>query len=668
MVHLTLALVEDETFLREKLEKILKREVEVVYAFSSAKETLRKIPEIMPDIILTDIKMAEMSGLEMVEEIRKLNLPIKVIVASAFSEPAYFQKAIKLKVENFLVKPIDIDELLYQLKEIEKNLTIEKAYHAKNKLLNEYKEVVDKSNHITKTDIKGTITYANDRFCKLCGYTQEELIGSPHNIVRHEDMPASFFKRMWTTILNKQTWHGTIKSKTKYGDAFYIETTIAPILDENNNIEEFISIKNNVTELVNNKRDLQKEIVTDRLTGIPNRIKLSQDLKEFQSASIILLDIEKFHETNNLFGLDFGDKILIFIAQKLKYLSLQRECSCYRISADEFILLSHNQSSEKLIETINQLEQDIKLMPFEENNISFDIDITYGIVTNTQDINNNMLIGMAESALSDARKEHKLYSLYSQDKNQQKAYEYNFEWTKKIKDALNEDRIDIYFQPLVSTITQETVKFECLVRYIERDGSVISPFYFLEVAKRSRLYNDITKVVIQKACEVFSQRKEKFSINLSIEDIVDEQTIDFLIKEVQQHHLFNRIIIEILESEGIDNYNKVIDIVEKLKGHGIEIAIDDFGTGYSNFAHLISLDIDILKIDGSLIKDIDQNISSRSIVKSILSFTKELNIKTVAEFVNSQEVFDVIQELGVDLAQGYYFSEPISKEKLEELS
>lgn len=667
MVNLKLVLIEDETFLREKLTKILQREIEEVHPFSSAKEALHHIPNIMPDVILTDIKMAEMTGLEMVEEVRKLDLPIKVIVASAFSEPAYFQKAIKLKVENFLVKPIDIDELLYQLKDIEKILTIEKAYNAKNKLLNEYKEIVDQSNHVTKTNIRGIITYANDRFCKLCGYTQEELIGSPHNIVRHEDMPSSFFKRMWKTILNKQTWHGTIKSKTKYGDAFYIETTIAPILDQNNNIEEFISIKNNVTELVNNKRNLQKEIVTDRLTGIPNRIKLSQDLKDVQSASLILLDIEKFHETNNIFGLDFGDKILIFIAQKLKSLSQQKEFTCYRISADEFILLSQNKHSDELIEIIKELEKDIKQTPFEEKNISFDIDITYGLVTNTHDINNNMLIGMAESALSDARKEHKLFSLYSQEKNQQKAYEYNFEWTKKIKDALNEDRIDIYFQPLVSTITQEVKKYECLVRYLERDGTVVSPYYFLEVAKRSRLYNDITKVVIKKACEVFSLRKEKFSINLSIEDIVDEQTIALLINEVKEHNLAGRIIIEILESEGIDNYNKVIDIVEKLKGHGIEIAIDDFGTGYSNFAHLISLDIDILKIDGSLIKDIDKNISSRSIVKSILSFTKELNIKTVAEFVSSQEIFDVVQELGVDLAQGYHFSEPISKEKLKEL-
>ncbi|WP_419769541.1 MAG: EAL domain-containing protein [Candidatus Marinarcus sp.] len=668
MINLTLIIIEDDILLSQKIERILKREVSRVHLFNSAVEALLHIDKLQPDIILTDIKMPEMTGLEMVEILRQKGQNTKVIIASAFSEPSYFQKAIKLKVENFLVKPIDIGELLSLLIDIERHLTIEQAYHAKNKLLNEYKQIVDESNHVTKTDIKGIITYANEKFSKLSGYSIEELIGSPHNIVRHEDMAAAFFKRLWQTVLDKKTWHGTIKSKAKNGEPFFIETTIAPILDENNNIVEFISIKNNVTELINNKRDLQKEIVTDRLTGIPNRIKLTHDITTIKNPSIILLDIEKFHETNNLFGLDFGDKVLIYIAQKLGTICDKLHFKYYRISADEFILLSQEEDSNLLIKLIEQIEDEIKTHPFENNNISFDIDISYGVVVASSDTQNNMLIGMAESALSDARKSHKLYSIYTHERNQQKAYEYNFEWTKKIKQALVENRIDIYYQPILSTKSNKIEKIECLVRFLEENGDVISPNFFLHVAKRSRLYNEITKFVISKACETFASRTEKFSINLSIEDIIESSTIQYLIKEVKKHALENRMVIEILESEGIDNYAQVIEVIEELKSFGIEIAIDDFGTGYSNFSHLVSLDIDILKIDGSLIKDLHVNASARSIVRSILSFTQELGIKTVAEFVSSKELYDIVKELGVDYAQGYYISKPLSKIELDNLS
>lgn len=239
---------------------------------------------------------------------------------------------------------------------------------------------------------------------------------------------------------------------------------------------------------------------------------------------------------------------------------------------------------------------------------------------------------------------------------------------KKIKQALVENRIDIYYQPILSTKSNKIEKIECLVRFLEENGDVISPNFFLHVAKRSRLYNEITKFVISKACETFASRTEKFSINLSIEDIIESSTIQYLIKEVKKHALENRMVIEILESEGIDNYAQVIEVIEELKSFGIEIAIDDFGTGYSNFSHLVSLDIDILKIDGSLIKDLHVNASARSIVRSILSFTQELGIKTVAEFVSSKELYDIVKELGVDYAQGYYISKPLSKIELDNLS
>ena len=669
MLDLRLMVVEDDPILLKQLEKILRREIREVYPFPEPSAALASLEEIDPDVVLTDIKMPGMNGLEMVERMRALGREIPVIVASAFSDPEYFQKAIKLKVENFVVKPIDVEALLEELRQIEQRQTIAIGYHIRGKLLEEYKNIVDSSSHITKTDPRGIITYVNDKFAHLSGYSREELIGKPHNIVRHPEMPPAFFKRLWSTITKKQIWHGTIKNRAKSGETYYVETTIAPILDADDNIVEYISIKNNVTDLINHKKLLQEQILTDRLTNIPNRIRLSQELRSAPAPAVLLLDIDNFKEVNNLFGLYFGDQMLIYLAEVLTALCAPLKFSCYRVSSDEFIVMQPDAADTVgLIDVIDTISIYLREHPFEYNDISFDIEFTCGIAKSYSDASKKTLLAMADSALKHARSSHAPYAVYSESSDPQREYEHNFTWTRKLKDALNEDRIDIYLQPIFSVRSGEIKKYECLIRFIETDGSVTSPFAFLDVAKRSRLYPQLTRTVISKAVETFTGRPEKFSLNLAIEDLLNPQTIDFLVERIVGAGLQKQTIVEILESEGIDNFGPVINVIERLKTHGIEIAIDDFGTGYSNFAYLISLDINTLKIDGSLIKEIDTNGASRSIIRSIVGFASELGIKTVAEFVATETIYETVRELGIDFAQGYHLGPPVPRDQLPEAS
>jgi PAS domain S-box-containing protein/diguanylate cyclase (GGDEF)-like protein len=666
MLDLKLVLVEDDIDLLNKLGRILKREVSDLKLFSSAFDALIHVQKEKPDVIISDIKMSNMNGLEMVDKIRTIYPDVPVIIASAFNDTEFFQKAIKLKVENFVIKPIDIDKLLEDLKEIKNKQIIQEGYLSRGKLLEEYKDIVDRSNYISKTNLKGQIIYVNDKFENLTGYKLEDIKGKSHSIMRHPEMRKSFYERLWKTILNKGTWHGVIKNYSKSGEVFYVETTISPILDKDDNIVEFISISNNITQLVQNKKELQKQLITDRLTKIYNRLKLKNDLLNASESTLILINVDNFKDINNLFGLYFGDQVLIYIANLLKEISTKYICNCYRISADEFMLLFDKDISiEEIKLVINEIEKILKAEIFSHEEITFDIDLSYGVVQNNFSRDKNMLLSMAEIAMHTARKEHKLFDIYSRDNNLRKNYEHNFKWNKKLKLALEEKRINVFFQPIVNVKDNNIIKYESLVRYIETDGSIIGPNDFLDVAKRSKIYHKITQKVIEISSNVFRDRHETFSINFSIEDLLNEDTIDYLLNKVNEYKLNNRVIVEILESEGIDNYIAVIDIIEKLKMNGIRIAIDDFGSGYSNFSYLISLDIDILKIDGSLIKDIDTNKSGQSIVKSIINFTKELGIKTVAEFVCSKEIYDLLKEMDIDYFQGYYISKPLSIEQLK---
>ncbi|MCI4399907.1 MAG: EAL domain-containing protein, partial [Campylobacteraceae bacterium] len=214
------------------------------------------------------------------------------------------------------------------------------------------------------------------------------------------------------------------------------------------------------------------------------------------------------------------------------------------------------------------------------------------------------------------------------------------------------------YQPILNNKSKKIEKYECLVRLVDEDGAVVSPHMFLDVAKKSRLYHKVTRSVVQKSFERFADEYCSFSINLSVLDICDEQMLEFIIEQLKKSNIGHRVVFEILESEGIDSYDNVYAFVEKIKSFGSKISIDDFGAGYSNFERILKLKPNFIKIDGSLIKNIHNDTDAQIIAKAIVGFANELGALTVAEFVHSKEVFDIVQALNIDYSQGYYICEP----------
>lgn len=189
---------------------------------------------------------------------------------------------------------------------------------------------------------------------------------------------------------------------------------------------------------------------------------------------------------------------------------------------------------------------------------------------------------------------------------------------------------------------------------IDKNGNSIPPNKFLEFSKKIKLYSSITKKVVAESCKTFKNRNENFSINLSVDDIKDSSTVEFILKTIKETNTTSRVTFEILESEGIENYDEVISFINQIKSLGSKIAIDDFGTGYSNFEHLLKLDVNYIKIDGSLIKNIVNDDKHRIIVETIVSFARRIGIKTVAEFVSDDSILNAIKEIGISCAQGFH--------------
>ncbi|MDD2567912.1 MAG: EAL domain-containing protein, partial [Thiovulaceae bacterium] len=209
-------------------------------------------------------------------------------------------------------------------------------------------------------------------------------------------------------------------------------------------------------------------------------------------------------------------------------------------------------------------------------------------------------------------------------------------------------------------------KFECLARLIDEKDNVISPHLFLPVARRIKADNFVTKIIIDKSFKVFEKNDFEFSINLSIEDILSSEIFEYIIKKLQNYPDAHRITFELLESEAIQDFSKVESFINEVKRYGAKIAIDDFGSGYSNFSYLTKMSVDYIKIDGSLITQIEIDKNALLVVATIVEFAKKLGIKTIAEYVHSSTIMDKVKELGIDYSQGFYIDEPtIDFEKIK---
>nr|WP_228285021.1 EAL domain-containing protein [Aliarcobacter butzleri] len=232
----------------------------------------------------------------------------------------------------------------------------------------------------------------------------------------------------------------------------------------------------------------------------------------------------------------------------------------------------------------------------------------------------------------------------------------------QIIQAIKKDKFEIFAQSINS---QNEKKYEILIRMKDSKDEIVSPYFFINRAKKINLYNEITKKVIQKSFEFFEDKNVEFSINFSISDILEKDVVDFLIQKIYEFDIGYFLTIEITESEGIDNIEEVVSFIKIVKNLGVKIAIDDFGTGYSNFSYLVKLQADFIKLDGSIIQEINKTKTAKAVVEAIVFFAQKIGIKTVAEFVSSKEIFETCKELNIDYFQGYWFDEPKNVKELK---
>jgi len=638
--EINLLYVEDDQQSRESMLRVFNRFFSNVIVATDGLDGLEKAKQYDIDLVVTDINMPNMSGIEMLQKIKEQKKNIYSIVLSANSDHSSFTQTIKEGVRGYILKPIDLNQLLETLEVAVEHINNEKELN----ILKQYKNIVDTAAIVSKSDKKGNITFINNKFSEISGYSKDELLGLPHSTIRDKDMPKSVFKDLWDTISSKKVWTGQIKNRKKDGKSYYVDATICPILDKKGDILEYIALRNDITELINPRRQL-----IDAIEVIDNPF-------------LAILKIENFSILEQLYEEKLLHKMLEVFKEKIPtYLGEGcRFDKIFNLGDGEFALLKQVPKDEIISATqkelqLKKLQQNIKSDIINVDGYDFDISVIISFATSKNKIYENAKYGLKELE----RKNSSIIFANDLTKHSKEKAIKNTKTINMIKKAIDENKIISYFQPITNNDTMEIEKYESLVRLENEDSKILSPWFFLEVAKESGYYNKITSIVIENYFEALKKTDKDISLNLSAIDIEDldirNRLINLVMTNVDNAH---RMVFELLEDEQVKDFEVVKDFISLVKTFGVKIAVDDFGAGVSNFERLLDYQPDILKIDACLIKNIDKDKYSRDVVETIQLFAWKQKIKTVAEFVETQEILQITKDIGINYTQGYLLGKP----------
>ena len=473
------------------------------------------------------------------------------------------------------------------------------------------------------------------------------------NIVTQKTVGASFFVAVLLVVLSVIKLNRlqiTLKSELKRAiEAETKEKSLQQqLLKYNENLESEITKKTN---------ELYQKVYTHFLSGFPNRNKLLEDFALYDFSQMALLNIDKFQKFNDVYGEEMGNVALLLTSNFLKdYVEIE-DASFYHIAGDEFAILikeSTNVDDNRFISEINNLLSLYRKEVFEIEGSNHSFMISAGIAFS----GGKKMLAYADMALKEAKSRNEVLSVYSEKRDLEEVHKQDIECRNKLNHAFENDEIISYFQP-ISPIQDDSLetKYESLVRIKDGDN-IISPVKFIEVAKQNKIYYKITNAVLKNTIEVIEKYQVPCSINISIKDIQNEKTLKTIYSTLDNFNFNYLLTVELLETEEFDNYDVVYEFCRKIRTYGIKIALDDFGAGYSNFSHILNLPIDYIKIDASLISNIDRDRHSQIMVETIVGLAQKLKVKTIAEFVSSEEILNTVTELKVDYAQGYYVGKP----------
>lgn len=538
-----------------------------------------------------------------------------------------------------------------------------------------YRAAVDAAAIFSETDMQGNITYVNEQFCAISGYSVHELLGKNHRILNSSLHPPEFFAELWKTISSGKVWKGEICNIRKDGTLYWVESTIVATYDSEANVKKYVSIRFDVTEKRKLMEVLQWRADHDVLTGLPNRSLLYDRFKQsvatahrnHSSLAVYILDLDGFKLINDRYGHAIGDRLLVEVSERLKKI-IRGEDTVARLGGDEFVILLGLMHANELEMAMQRILTALSLA-YTIDGIELNISASIGVtIYPKDDADIDSLLRHADQAMYRAKlRGRDCYHLFNilLDNEARTA----FETVVLVSKALRNNELCLHYQPKINLSSGTITGYEALLRWQHPQEGIIYPQNFIPFVEQTNLIVDIGNWVIEQALTQISNwavlgKTWSVAVNIAALHFQREDFVETL------KHLLSRfpnsspqmLDIEIVESVMLENIPLVVKNINECKKLGVTFSLDDFGTGYSSLSYLKKLETHSIKIDQSFIRGILDDKNSLLLTIAIIGLAKSFNREVIAEGVETVEQAKLLMRLGCDSAQGYGFAKPMPVE------
>ena len=522
---------------------------------------------------------------------------------------------------------------------------------------------------------KGEIEYVNSAYCMLSGKHKHELIGTLPDILNPALADETNLADIWQTLNSGKAWQGEVYNKYQDDYIRWETTHISPVKTSDDEVAHYIILQEDITQQREQREQLEYMAMHDSLTELPNRALFNDRLNHALSAAsrdkkplaVMLMDLNNFKEINDSMGHHIGDEILKEIASRLLEI-VRGGDTVARMGGDEFLLLLPEADSHKQAHYVDRISSVLQ-KPFIVGERSFEIEASVGLAVYPEDGEEpEILIKHADVAMYAAKKTSdmcKRYDISLDHENYARQ-----ELSHSMRAALETDQFVLHYQPIVNFQTAEIDSVEVLVRWNHPDRGLLYPESFIPLSEQTYQISKITQWVIKHAFKQLAAWNKQgiklgVSINISAHDLLELNLPELIKDKIAEHNLDpSQITIELTESTLMIHVYKTLSNLQKIKNMGVKIYIDDFGTGYSSLQYLKRFPVTGLKIDKSFVLNMTQNDNDAIIVRSTIDLAHNMGLSVVAEGIERQLAYDVLEILGCDNGQGYLLAKPMSAEDL----
>ncbi|MFT3976623.1 MAG: EAL domain-containing protein [Sphingomonas bacterium] len=545
---------------------------------------------------------------------------------------------------------------------------------------------LDSAAIVAVTDVRGTITYVNSKFCEISGYSEAELLGSNHRMLKSGAHDVSFFRAMYRQIARGSVWHGELCNRRKDGSLYWVDTTVVPHISAHGKVDSYTSIRFDITgrkqledELQASRRHLKTMAELDPLTNLPNR-RCFQEFIETRVGGrkggkpffLALMDVDTFKEINDSFGHPAGDELLRALARRLRAIADER-LFISRLGGDEFGLIftgSRDEAEalfERVLETMRQ--------PFNVVPMGRRCSVSIGLAAYPEHATDGaQLFKAADLALYRAKALGR-DRLETFEPSLMEVAARKAQLLAEIERGLRRDAFEMHYQPIVPLNPDRPISYEALMRWRHPDRGLLSPVTFqdgfadpaaraaLGLFSLERVFRDIAALC------AMAVPLGRVGINLTNSDFRSDVFLDRFFQLVDETGIGpEKFCVEVTEGMflGLDQ-KRVEQGLQRLHEAGVEVALDDFGTGYASLTHLRRLPIDRLKIDRSFVANMVMSQEDQAIVRGVIDIAHSLGKVVTAEGVETMAQMDLLLRMGCDFLQGWYFGRACRAEELPAL-